>query len=64
MFEVRTLLGTVARGLWMGERKGISRYGFAFTPAFGRVEAASRQVFRREAKASLYLAARARQLTC
>jgi hypothetical protein len=32
-----------------------SRFGFAFTPAFGREETASRWAFRRGAEAPLYL---------
>jgi hypothetical protein len=36
-----------------------SRFGFAFAPAFGRAEAAFVAGWRREAEASLYLAATA-----
>jgi hypothetical protein len=41
------------------QRQSISRSGYAFAQAFGRAVIASRCVFRREAEASLYLAAKA-----
>jgi hypothetical protein len=41
------------------KRNGISRFAFGFTPAFGRAERRFAAGFRREAEASLYLAATA-----
>jgi hypothetical protein len=47
-------------GFWLDWRRyGISRFALGFIPAFGRVECRFATGFRREAEASLYLAATA-----